>query len=275
MKAIYNSRTTEEENIQIKTDNRGFCYGDGLFETIVTGPHRINLVERHIDRLKRHASILAIELNDTFCTSLANEIEELKNDNQITKDCRTKVTIWRKPGGLYGSKQTDFDYIITQKETEKPVIAFKNEIGISSKVKNHYSSHSCIKSLNALDYVIAGNEMIERELDELIILDQEGNLSETHIGNLFWVKDREIYTPSLSTGCIDGIMRNFIIEFFKNQLMAVNILEAKAYELEFADSIISTNASGLTYFKRLEGRNNELCTSEENFEELIKRLQQP
>ena len=64
MKAIYNSRIIDKENIQISTNNRALCQGDGLFETIVTEPNRINLANVHIERLVADSTILKLKLPD-------------------------------------------------------------------------------------------------------------------------------------------------------------------------------------------------------------------
>jgi branched-subunit amino acid aminotransferase/4-amino-4-deoxychorismate lyase len=275
MKAIYNSRIVDQENIQISITNRGFCYGDGLFETIVTGPERINLVDLHINRLRKHCGLLSMEATPGLFENLKYEIERLTVLNGLKGDCRTKVMVWRAEGGLYSATNHHIEYLITQRPSQKPVIIGEETIGISQKIHNHYSVHSVIKSMNALDYVIAGNEMRERGLDEIIILDQNGNLSETHIGNLFWIKDEQIFTPALSTGCIDGVMRGFLIDFFEEEGMSVKQVR-QAYEvIENAQSIFSTNASGITYFSHLEGINKWLDSPNPYFPRLIKRLQQP
>ena len=272
MKAIYNSRITEEENIQISADNRGFCYGDGLFETIVTGPHRINLIQWHLDRIERHMQLLSIRLPKQTLKDLPDKIEQLTKENQIEGNCRTKVMIWRKSGGLYSPESDEGELLITQKKTDKQLIRQGLRIGLCESARNHYSLYSGIKSLSALEYVMAGQEMKNKKFDEIIILDQKGNLSETHIGNLFWLKDGKLFTPSVSTGCIEGVMRNFIIDFYYNLGTPIELVEVNVGALEGAASIFSSNASGITYYERFK---HTLKDPSPYLEPLIKRLQQP
>jgi len=275
MKAIYNSRIVDQENIQISVANRGFCYGDGLFETIVTGPDRINLVNHHVQRLKRHAAVLLLNLTDKFCIELKDQIEELRVANQLHEGCRTKVMVWRSEGGLYASTEHDFEYLITQKATQKTLVNASGIIGVAKTIRNHHSIHSHLKSLNALDYVLAGNEMLERSLDEIILLDANNHLSETHIGNLFWLKGQQLFTPPLTTGCVEGVMRNFLIDFFQDKVRAVKEKLATEEELKQADSIFSSNASGITYYSNLEGSKKALQHPKPHLAAFIKRLQQP
>ena len=275
MKAIYNSRIIDKENIQISANNRGFCYGDGLFETIVTGPDRINLINIHKDRIRRHCALLSMNPPEALIDRLEDFIEELSQANNIASHCRSKVQIWRTEGGLYTPNQHSSEFLITQKESNKAIIRTSEIIGISNKVHNHSSDYACVKSLNALDYVMAGNELQERDLDEIIILDNRGYLSETHIGNLFWVKDNTLFTPSLKTGCIEGVMRTFILGFCKDNNLPLNIVMEKASTLKDAECIFSTNASGITYFSKLEGSAIKLEDASLRLQKLIIRLQQP
>ena len=272
MKAIYNSRITEEENIQISANNRGFCYGDGLFETIVTGTQRINLIPQHLDRLMRHSERLGIQLSKTTLQELPERVEALRQLNNIEGDCRTKIMVWRKSGGLYAPTEQNGEVLITQKKTSKPLVNCAATIGISNDVQNHYWKYAGIKPLNALHYVMAGQEMLRKELDEIILLDQRGFLSETHLGNLFWLKDDRLYTPALTTGCVEGVMRSFIINFYQDIGSPVEIVEEKPDALDEANSMFSTNASGITWF---EGYKRSLSDPTLFLEELIKRLQQP
>lgn len=272
MKAIYNSRITEEQNIQISADNRGFRYGDGLFETIVTGHRRINLVDRHLDRLIDHAQILAIDVPHSMKDQWQEEIVLLTELNQMNGDTRTKLMLWRADGGLYTPTNNSFDYLITQQPNQSSVLERKQRIGICQSIKNHVSVYANLKTLNALHYVLAGHEMKEKQLDEVILLDDKQNLSETHIGNLFWIKNDRLYTPSLSTGCIQGVMRGFILDYLKSTDLPCEVVVEKVDVLAQADSIFSTNASGITYF---EAYDHQLKSPEPWISNLIKRLRQP
>ena len=276
MKAIYNSRIFDQEDIQIKTHNRAFCYGDGLFETIVTGPSRFNLIDRHLDRLGAHMSHLRLLEPEIIKKNLNKWIDELARLNQIAGDIRSKLQVWRKSGGLYSPSSNAFEFLITVKESQQPIYVNGSEIGLSKQSVNHFSSISAFKSISSMNYVMAGIEKTEKNLDDIIILDHQGYLSETHTSNLFWTKDNVIYTPDLKTGCIDGVMRRFTIDFFKQTPgIILKTVRAKQETLLNCDSIFSTNASGIKSFSQLENRDQPLHNPENLLSDLIKRLQQP
>lgn len=276
MKAIYNSRIINKESVQISTNNRAFCYGDGLFETIVTGPNRINLIDGHMGRLMAHSDILKLKLPDNLTDKFKEWIKDLSTLNKITGDVRAKIQVWRKSGGLYSPLNHEAEFLITVDKTEKPIFSSLPKIGIAQSMTNQFSKVSIIKSVSALNYVMVGIEKTSQEVDDLIILDSHGHLSETHISNLFWTKGNQVYTPSLTSGCVSGVMRSFILDFFKNDLNQPihEVLEGKS-ALNDCDSIFSSNASGITYFERLIERKNTLVSPEELIKPLIKRLQRP
>ena len=120
---------------------------------------------------------------------------------------------------------------------------------------------------------MAGREKVQRQYDDIILTDNEGNLSESHVANLFWVSGSHIFTPSISTGCIAGVMRSFILEFYRNKNNSINEVRMTKEVLENADSIFISNASGIRYFSMYNEK--PLSNPENLLEELLIQLQQP
>src|SRR5690606_21319524 len=70
---------------------------------------------------------------------------------------------------------------------------------------------STIKSGNALLYVMAGIWAKEHGYDDVLILNEHGCVCEATGSNVFVVKDEKVFTPPVSEGCVDGVMRRFVI----------------------------------------------------------------
>ncbi len=274
MKAIFNSRIVKTSDYLIKTDNRSFCYGDGLFETIVTGPDRINLIEKHISRLKRGCQVLDIDFPALIdANSIQEMINELCEMNHIAANARARLTIWRDTGGLYTPTASSASFYLEVKPSETGIFE-KLVLGdFSDNCHTHYSPISFAKTTNALIYVLAGQEKKRKDLDEIILTDNQGQLSETHTSNLFWLKNKQFFTPQLSTGCIDGIMRNTIIHLLRQSKIEVKeVLESKETLIN-ADSVFSTNAAGIKYFSQIGKEKYE--SPEFILADVIRQLQQP
>lgn len=255
MKAIFNFREIDTTKPQLFFTNRAFCYGDGLFETIVTGPERNDLIDLHLDRLQRGAEALDMQIHhDLTATYLRETIQKLAQQNGIEGNIRTKLILWRDTGGLYAPEKVDTHFFMESKASTKTFYRLEERIGISEHYRNSFSPYSFAKRTNALHYVMAGKEMKEKAFSEIILLDQRNRLSETHIGNLFWTNGKTIFTPALSTGCIDGILRTAILE--AAEIVKIPLEEVLMTEeaLENATSIWSTNASGIVAFRSFKGK---------------------
>ncbi|OEK05259.1 aminotransferase class IV [Roseivirga misakiensis] len=274
MKAIFNSRIVNTDDQVVKTTNRSYCYGDGLFETIVTGPERINLIGYHVNRLEQACHVMGIDFPvDLSSDRVDKMVQELRAFNGIEGVSRSKLSLWRNEGGLYSPTENSASFYLETSPTESQVYRPLQEIGLSANYHTLYSPISFAKTSNALTYVLAGREKQSQSWDDIILTDVNGNIAETHIGNIFWVIDSKIFTPKLTTGCIEGIMRRYTLEFFRKNGSPIIETEAPIKDLEDAQSIFMTNASGIRYFKSYKAQH--LQNPNAVLEELIKRLQQP
>ncbi len=253
MKAIYNSRILPEEEIELQIRNRAFCYGDGLFETIVTGPDRINLLAYHIVRLSQGCAVLAMEMPFSE-QQLEGYIESLKTANSLKGTLRIRAQVWRDGGGLYEPSEDNSSFLITVTESSYPFFGAVELLSVSEKAKLSLHALSFAKTMSALPYVLAGVERKHSPCDELIITDMADHIAECVASNIFWVKEGEIYTPDLNTGCVRGTMRDFLIQAFKANGMVVHEVCQPVEALTEADHIFLSNASGIRWVKRFEDR---------------------
>ncbi|MFY0592659.1 aminotransferase class IV [Roseivirga sp.] len=274
MKAIFNSRIVNTNDHLIKTDDRSFCYGDGLFETIVTSTDRFSLIDFHIARLQRGCTIMEMEYPEILTRNyIEQSIEKLASQNNLNGGLKSKLRLWRNQGGLYAPTESSSSFYLQVSTSEPKVFDVLREIGLTKDYKTQFSPISFAKTSNALTYVLAGVEKNKKHFDDIILCDTHGNLAESHIANLFWISDSKIYTPKLSTGCVSGVMRSFILKFLEEQNDAVIEVEAPIETLKEATSIFTTNAAGIRYYQHYNGGTYENPAG--RLEKLIKRLQQP
>jgi len=134
MKAIFNSRVIDTSKPLIFSSNRAFCYGDGLFETIVTGPERIDLINQHLNRLARGCEVLGLAFPDELNREYLHEcISLLLKENGLSGNIRTKVIVWRNEGGLYSPDNKTASSLIECKQSQKPIIQELATIGLSEQ----------------------------------------------------------------------------------------------------------------------------------------------
>lgn len=258
MKAIFNTRVIDTSKPLLNSSNRAFCYGDGLFETIVTGLDRIDLIGSHLGRMKRGCDVMGMELPSHLTEEYIREsIKTLKKENNLPNNTRTKILLWRNEGGLYSPESNEANYMIECKESLKPFFRSIDNAGVSEHYHTSFSPISFAKTMSALTYVMAGKEMKDKGLDEIILTDRNAHLAETHLSNLFWISEDTLFTPSLKTGCIEGIMRQALIAAaISVDIKTIEVLEPFS-SLKQATSVFATNASGITWFKHIEGKKYE------------------
>lgn len=245
MKAIYSNRMVDLEDFCLDITNRGFLYGDGLFETIMFKDGKIKFLERHLDRLHRGMKALGMIPNkDINFTNIENQVPQLVKVNNISHHARVKLQVWRKSGGLFTPLNNETDYLIIVQE-QLSGSAIKLEADISQEVKINYSQFSRFKTCNMLPYILAGLEKEKRKIDELIILNGHGFVAECSAANIFWVKDGTYFTPSLESGCIEGIKRAVILEELnRRNIQYKEILEGPD-SLYNADFAFASNVAGI------------------------------
>lgn len=256
MKAILNGEILNWEELQLSPLNRGFRYGDGFFETIAVIRGIPRLLEQHLNRLEKGAKILKMDISAIMdAKAVQKNIQAIQKKNGQLGDAKMRLTVWRNSSGLYTPDADNTHYLITIEPADFSQFPLLKNVGFSNKALNYPSPVSCFKTLSAIKYVIAGIEKKEKGLDEIILLDYQGFISETMSSNLFWKGNGTYYTPPLSTGCIEGIMRNWLIKKLKKNGFSVEERLVKREEFLNSEAIFTTNASGLTHIQKI-GQNS-------------------
>ena len=254
MKVIYNSQVLPIEEIPFSYKNRGFRYGDGLFETIVTGNAQVNLLPFHINRLFTACKFLKLTPPPINVASLAEMIQSLKAENSIEGKARVRLQVWRNEGGLYDPISSKSSFLMEANPNSSKFYDVLEKVDISSHAKVIYHQLSFAKTISAMPYIIASLEKTEKGLDDIFITDQMGYVAESSAANIFWVKDHLFYTPDLQTGCIAGVMRAHLMDLLPQHGFEVKEVLEFPKNLSKAEAIFTTNASGIRWVREFQGR---------------------
>lgn len=247
MKVLLNGEIYTEAAM-LPINNRGFQFGDGLFETMIINDGTIRFYDDHFSRLKNGMKAIGLSISSLDKQQLHDEILQLTSTNELSK-CRAKVAVWRKVGSSVGyNVDTDqFDYSVVTKSTGAPMVQSFDKLSICDKVELTHSITSNYKTLSALPYVIAAQEKKRKQKDDLVLTDSKKNVSECTSSNIFWIANNQLCTPPLDTGCINGIMRTQIMNAFE-----VFESHISYSELTKKESIFSTNVARLSVFTSID-----------------------
>ena len=235
------------ENQHIATiDNRALRYGDGLFETMLWKDGDLRFLDLHIKRLQQGMQTLQLEESTKFdAFFIRSKTEELiRKNNMLGQQVRVRLVIFRAGGGTYAPETNKPVYVI-QVSRIPPVLRDKKLgliVDLYTDFKKPYSDLSHLKSNNALIYVMAGLYKKKFAFDEVFILNQEGNLCEGLISNIFIYYDKTLYTPALTEGCVEGVMRRVVMEMAAHEGISVVEAQISPEIMKEADEIFCTNA---------------------------------
>lgn len=226
--------------------DRGFAYGDGLFETCRYFAGRIPLWDFHRERLLASAQRLQIALDEVKLKEYLDSLLALLQMNQIP-DAIVKVQITRGVGGR-GYRLPDIinpTYCIgvfAGEPLESDFFSGGVDVRVCDLRLGKNPALAGIKHLNRLEHILARAEWRD-EFAEGLLLDVDDNLIEATVSNLFMVKDGELFTSDLSMAGVAGVMRRAIIDIFAVQLsLPVTVTQLKLSNLRAADEIFLSNS---------------------------------
>jgi branched-chain amino acid aminotransferase len=242
----FNGQIVTADSKLLSVANRAFKYGDGLFESMRLLKGKLKFAELHADRLQRGMKALKIDGYSQMDVYFLRDIAEQLALRNKTKHGRLRLTVYRDAGGFYAPTTNAMGYCLEIVPADEPRY-FLNEKGlivdIYTELPKACNFLSNIKTCNSLTYVMAGLYKTQNNLDEVFLLNQNGFLCEASSANVFVYYQNHLYTPALSEGCVEGVMRQVAIDLAKKVNIPVIEAQINPDILYEADEVFITNAS--------------------------------
>lgn len=200
-----NGKFIPKRQAKVVVSEPGFLYGWGLFESMRSYNKKIVYFDEHLLRIKESTRLLDIK----FGYALADLKKIIRKSVEINRlrDAYVRLSIWKCTEGV--------DILVTAKEY-RPYPLWKYSQGvhacISSFRQNGDYLLAQLKTANYLLFRLAYAQAKVKGFDEAIILNHQGYITEASRSNLFFVKDKELFTPALGCACLDGITRRAIFD---------------------------------------------------------------
>lgn len=237
-----NGKITATSDSVIVADNGAFRYGLGLFETMLVENGHIRLGSYHWQRLFAGMKQLYFDVPVLFTAAmLEEEVLRTVKRNNLSAYCRVRLQVYAGSGGIFGEGSQKPYYVIEcypLPEDNRLLNSNGLVVGMADRVAKSNDSLSNLKSANGLVYVIAARQAKQNKWNDALVCNTQGNITDSAIANVFWVKNGKFYTPPLSEGCVAGVMRRHITEQWQDieeQVLTHN-------ELLMADEVMLTNA---------------------------------
>jgi branched-chain amino acid aminotransferase len=239
-----NGELLTPENATLTTDNRGFKYGDAIFETIKANKSKVFFWEDHYFRLMASMRMLRMRIPMEFTLEFLQD-EIAKTINTIDSSSpffRVRLTVFRKDGGFYTPKTNEINYSIEVSETNYQ-LQETYKLDVYKDFYNYSGLLSTVKTNNRVVNTLASIYAKENDLDNCILINERKGVAEVTNGNIFVVKGNVVKTPTLSEGCIKGIARKNVIEILqKNKEYILEETTISPFEIQKADEVFITNA---------------------------------
>lgn len=232
----------DREKAKVPLHEHGFLYGDGIFEGIRAYNGRIFRMRDHMERLFQSAKSIMLEIPHTREEMNAILLETVKRTG--LDDAYIRLIVSRGAGdlGIDPRKcKKAAVYLIAGPMRLYPDDKYRNGLRtiISSTRRNRPDClNPQIKTLNYLNNIFGKLEAIRASVDEAIMLNDAGYVTEGTADNLFAIENGRLFTPPTHVGILEGITRKVIFEICKEQGIDCSERVLVAHDLYKADEIL-------------------------------------
>ncbi len=244
---IYFDSKWHDEEVRISVMDRGFMYGEGVYESLRTYNGSLFAPQKHFNRFKRSSQILGIPFKmdfEEFKSILTEGIEGIK------EDCTIRVVLTNGDG----KRPVLLAYIMELQAPPSDLYTYGVDVGISRLRK---IDESALPPL--LKTISHANLMIAREgkenFYEVLMLNSAGFVAEGLMSNIFLVENNTLVTPSIDTGILDGITREVVIDLAKSLEIRVDERLVNVDELfNCSECFLTRTSAGIVPVRKIENR---------------------
>lgn len=247
MKIYLNGDIVPESKALVPVTDRGFLYGDGVFETMRAYGGEIFMLDRHMERLARSAELIGMQLPKAEGGTVEAIMETLRANSLEDAIIRVSVTRGTGPRGIDPTVKTVPTFVVMAwpfSPYDPEYFRSGVELIIARTRRNTSSSlDPAIKSMNFLNNIMAKGEASRAGVFDALMLNADGHVAECTVSNIFFVKDGIVHTPSLDTGILAGVTREHVLFLARGTRHPVGEGIYAPPELLAADEVFLTGTS--------------------------------
>jgi branched-chain amino acid aminotransferase len=238
---FHNDSLQPIEKVRLSPGQTGLICGWGLFTTMRISRGEAFAYERHWRRLEKDAGVVRMPLPYTAAKVRVN-LHEVIRANKVIDGCARIYLVYNSAGFWQGDEQLpEVDLIICSAplpEYREPI-----RLGLREHGRHAASPLAGVKSISWLPNVWAVGEAQKEGFDEVVLLNERGEIAECTAANIFAVKNGKVYTPPLNSGCLEGVTRGILFEIAPEAGVAVVEHALRPEDLYSADEVFisSTN----------------------------------
>jgi len=247
MQIYMNGKIIPESQATVSVFDHGLLYGDGVFEGIRSYNSHVFLLKEHVARLYDSAKAIGLVIPMSQGDMMKAVVETCRVNDVRNGYVRLVVTRGVGPLGLnpYTCKEPNV-IVIASSITLYPRECYEKGLKIATVGTLRNSPEALnprIKSLNYLNNILAKIEAINAGVEEALMLNANGFVSEATGDNIFFIKGDTLATPHPTAGCLEGITRNAVMDIARKAGMTITEPVVSRYDLYTADEVFLTGTA--------------------------------
>jgi branched-chain amino acid aminotransferase len=237
----HNDEMRPVEKARWSPGQAGLICGWGLFTTVRIVRGEAFAYERHWRRLEKDAALTRLPLTHTGAR-VRVMLQEAIRANQVKEGCARIYLVWNTVGGWRSDeKMPEVDLVITT--ADLPPYREIARLTVREHGRHAASPLAGVKTISWLDSVWAVAEAQREGFDEVVLLNERGEVSECTAANIFAVKGGKVSTPPLSSGCLEGVTRGVLMEIANEAGTSVVEQAMRLDDLYNADEVFVTSTN--------------------------------
>jgi branched-subunit amino acid aminotransferase/4-amino-4-deoxychorismate lyase len=238
---FYNREILQNSEIRLPAISAAALYGKGVFTTLAVYHKNPFLWEKHWRRIIENAEKIGIDLSDFNEKFVKKALLDLIEKNEILKS-RVRLTFFDTSESLIWKTESTTKTNFLIQTADFRAVSENLRLTVSPFQINSKSPLTNIKSCNYLENILALEDAEAKGFDEAIRLNERGEIASACMANIFWIKDKILFTPDIETGCLAGTTREFLTESAKEQGFRIYFVKQNLNDLLNADEIFLTSA---------------------------------
>ena len=238
---FHNDAMLPIEKSRLSPGQSGLICGWGIFTTLRIHQGEAFGYERHWRRLEKDAAIVRLPMTYTG-PKVRVHLHEAIRANKVIEGCARIYFVYNATGYWRSDeKLPEVDLIITT--ADLPSYHEPVRLAIREQGRHAASALSGVKSISWLNNSWAVAEAAKDGFDEVVMLNERGEVSECTAANIFAVKNGKVLTPPLSSGCLEGVTRGILFEIAPEAGVSVGEQSLKPEDLYTAEEVFITSTN--------------------------------
>ncbi len=238
---FHNEKLLPVESVRLSPGQAGLICGWGIFTTMRISQSEAFAYERHWKRLEKDAAIIRLPMPYSG-PKVRVHLDEVIRANKVVGGCARIYLIYNSVGFWQSQEERpQVDLIINT----APMPQFREplRLGLRENGRHAASPLAGVKSTSWLTNVWAVAEAQKDGFDEVVLLNERGEVAECTAANIFAVRNGKVYTPPLNSGCLEGVTRGILFEIAPEAGISVVEQALRPEDLYGADEVFITSTN--------------------------------